>query len=180
METSASSGRTMRLFHSKSMVTIEHVLNVANSYLAYRLGVTSAEAELTSGRTEYTRRMNRPIRPNRRDGLYARVVLFRQIWTDPHSLKRWKKFYINTNSLYFSPCYREQSRQHTSLCVWQKRRFIVALLAFFGFFNVYALRVNLSVAVVAMTEPVETKLENGTIVMVSTLQANKDAGNWDI
>lgn len=44
---------------------------------------------------------------------------------------------------------------------------MVALLAFFGFFNVYALRVNLSVAVVAMTEPVETKLENGTIVFVS-------------
>lgn len=42
----------------------------------------------------------------------------------------------------------------------------MALLAFFGFFNVYALRVNLSVAVVAMTEPVETELANGTIAMV--------------
>lgn len=49
---------------------------------------------------------------------------------------------------------------------WQRRRLVVALLAFFGFFNVYALRVNLSVAVVAMTEPVETMLENGTIAMV--------------
>lgn len=49
---------------------------------------------------------------------------------------------------------------------WRRRRLIVALLAFFGFFNVYALRVNLSVAVVAMTEPVETKLENGTIVFM--------------
>jgi hypothetical protein len=38
METSASSGRTKRLFHRKSIATIyatEHVLNVANSYLAY-------------------------------------------------------------------------------------------------------------------------------------------------
>lgn len=49
---------------------------------------------------------------------------------------------------------------------WRRRRLVVALLAFFGFFNVYALRVNLSVAVVAMTEPVETKLENGTIAMI--------------
>jgi hypothetical protein len=45
METSASSGRTKRLFHRKSIATIdsiEHVLNVANSYLAYgALGVRS-------------------------------------------------------------------------------------------------------------------------------------------
>ncbi|GBP09402.1 hypothetical protein EVAR_5824_1 [Eumeta japonica] len=49
---------------------------------------------------------------------------------------------------------------------WRRRRLLVALLAFFGFFNVYALRVNLSVAVVAMTEPVETKLPNGTVVLI--------------
>jgi hypothetical protein len=39
MVTSASSGRTNRLFHRKSIATIdaiEHVLNVANPYLAYR------------------------------------------------------------------------------------------------------------------------------------------------
>jgi hypothetical protein len=38
METSASSGRTKWLFHRKSIATIdaiEHVLNVANPYLAY-------------------------------------------------------------------------------------------------------------------------------------------------
>jgi hypothetical protein len=38
LETSASSGRTKRLFHRKSMAkidAIEHVLNDANSYLAY-------------------------------------------------------------------------------------------------------------------------------------------------
>uniref|UniRef100_A0A2A4IVF3 Major facilitator superfamily (MFS) profile domain-containing protein n=1 Tax=Heliothis virescens TaxID=7102 RepID=A0A2A4IVF3_HELVI len=61
----------------------------------------------------------------------------------------------------------EQSKDHQmSWCFWRRRRLVVALLAFFGFFNVYALRVNLSVAVVAMTEPVETKLENGTIVYI--------------
>ncbi|XP_047020099.1 vesicular glutamate transporter 1 isoform X2 [Helicoverpa zea] len=61
----------------------------------------------------------------------------------------------------------EQSKDHQmSWCFWRRRRLVVAILAFFGFFNVYALRVNLSVAVVAMTEPVETKLENGTIVYI--------------
>ncbi|XP_059615178.1 vesicular glutamate transporter 1-like [Phlebotomus argentipes] len=47
---------------------------------------------------------------------------------------------------------------------WQKRRYIVVMMAFFGFFNVYALRVNLSVAIVAMTEKVKVTLENGTVV----------------
>ncbi|XP_045520977.1 vesicular glutamate transporter 1 isoform X2 [Pieris brassicae] len=58
---------------------------------------------------------------------------------------------------------REYSNE-TSWRFWRKRRLVVALLAFFGFFNVYALRVNLSVAVVAMTEPIEHVLDNGTIV----------------
>ncbi|XP_030370470.1 sialin [Scaptodrosophila lebanonensis] len=35
---------------------------------------------------------------------------------------------------------------------WRKQRYIVVLMAFFGFFNVYSMRVNLSVAIVAMTE----------------------------
>ncbi|XP_004924286.2 sialin isoform X2 [Bombyx mori] len=61
----------------------------------------------------------------------------------------------------------EQTKDHEMTWrFWRRRRLVVALLAFFGFFNVYALRVNLSVAVVAMTEPVETKLENGTIAMI--------------
>lgn len=34
---------------------------------------------------------------------------------------------------------------------WQKRRYIVVVLAFFGYFSSYSLRVNLSVAIVAMT-----------------------------
>lgn len=36
-------------------------------------------------------------------------------------------------------------------------------MAFFGFFNVYALRVNLSVAIVAMTENRTVEHENGTV-----------------
>ncbi len=50
---------------------------------------------------------------------------------------------------------------------WQKRRYIVVLLAFFGFFNVYTLRVNLSVGIVAMTENRTVHYDNGTIGYVS-------------
>lgn len=45
---------------------------------------------------------------------------------------------------------------------WKKRRYVVALMAFFGFFNVYSLRVNLSIAVVAMTQDRSETLPNGT------------------
>jgi hypothetical protein len=43
----------------------------------------------------------------------------------------------------------------------------VAALGFFGFFNVYALRVNLSVAIVAMTARKNVTLTNGTTIPVS-------------
>lgn len=46
---------------------------------------------------------------------------------------------------------------------WRKRRYIVTMMAFFGFFNVYALRVNLSVGIVAMTELRPVEYANGTI-----------------
>ncbi|BES93076.1 MFS transporter, ACS family, solute carrier family 17 (sodium-dependent inorganic phosphate cotransporter), other [Nesidiocoris tenuis] len=45
---------------------------------------------------------------------------------------------------------------------WERQRHIVAFLAFLGFFNVYALRVNLSVGIVAMTSSVVS--ENGTVL----------------
>jgi len=44
---------------------------------------------------------------------------------------------------------------------------VVAIMAFFGFCNVYALRVNLSVAIVAMTSNY-SHTENGTEKFVST------------
>lgn len=70
-------------------------------------------------------------------------------------------------AIYYNSAQREQSKEHElTWRFWRRRRLVVALLAFFGFFNCYALRVNLSVAVVAMTEPVETKLDNGTTVFV--------------
>lgn len=52
---------------------------------------------------------------------------------------------------------------------WKQRRYVVGALAFFGFFNAYALRVNLSIAIVAMTtENTTIFLSNGTMVYVST------------
>ncbi|KAF5296599.1 hypothetical protein FQR65_LT19804 [Abscondita terminalis] len=46
--------------------------------------------------------------------------------------------------------------------IWKRRRYVVAILAFFGIFNAYALRVNLSIAIVAMTANKTITLENGT------------------
>ncbi|XP_055627576.1 sialin [Toxorhynchites rutilus septentrionalis] len=46
---------------------------------------------------------------------------------------------------------------------WKRRRYCVVFMSFLGFFNVYALRVNLSVAIVAMTENRTVDYGNGTI-----------------
>lgn len=46
---------------------------------------------------------------------------------------------------------------------WRKKRYLIVLLAFFGFFNVYALRVNLSVAIVAMTENRTIEHSDGSV-----------------
>lgn len=52
---------------------------------------------------------------------------------------------------YIDPSKIEESEPLTWM-FWKKKRYIIVILAFFGFFNVYSLRVNLSVAIVAMTE----------------------------
>ena len=49
---------------------------------------------------------------------------------------------------------------------WKKRRYFVVFMAFLGLFNVFALRVNLSVAIVAMTETKTIQNYNGTISYV--------------
>lgn len=46
------------------------------------------------------------------------------------------------------------------------RRYVVAFMAFLGFCNVYAMRVNLSVAIVAMTTNKTLTNENGTFIQV--------------
>ncbi|XP_063913674.1 sialin-like [Zophobas morio] len=55
---------------------------------------------------------------------------------------------------------------------WKKKRYVVAILAFFGFFNCYTLRVNLSVAIVAMTT-------NRTTVMGNTITNESPEFNWN-
>jgi hypothetical protein len=47
------------------------------------------------------------------------------------------------------------------------RRYLIAILAFFGFFNIYSLRVNLSIAIVDMVAEHKVVLENGTEYFVS-------------
>ncbi|CRL06625.1 CLUMA_CG019443, isoform A [Clunio marinus] len=54
---------------------------------------------------------------------------------------------------------------------WRTRRYLVVLMAFFGFFNVYALRVNLSVAIVAMTEVRNVIVTNATGTYTTTEQS---------
>jgi len=50
-----------------------------------------------------------------------------------------------------------------TLPIWKKRRYLVVLLAFFGFINIYTLRINLSVAIVAMTENRTIEHANGSV-----------------
>lgn len=47
------------------------------------------------------------------------------------------------------------------------RRNVVGIMAFLGFINVYSLRVNLSVAIVAMTQNRTIQLPDGNVTMVS-------------
>lgn len=57
----------------------------------------------------------------------------------------------------------------TELSLWQTlklRRNIVALMAFLGFLVGYTIRVNLSVAIVSMTQNYSFTAENGTVYNV--------------
>lgn len=51
---------------------------------------------------------------------------------------------------------------------WISKRYLIAVLAFFGFANVYALRVNLSVAIVVMTSNYTVNSPHGPVVVVSS------------
>ncbi|GAB0100067.1 hypothetical protein DMENIID0001_160500 [Sergentomyia squamirostris] len=53
--------------------------------------------------------------------------------------------------------------QSTDTINWQRRYLLVGLISF-GFFNAYAMRVNLSVAIVSMTEVRSVTLDNGTVI----------------
>ena len=47
------------------------------------------------------------------------------------------------------------------------RRYVVAVMGFFGFFHLYVLRVNLSIAIIAMTANRSSTDSNGTVTYVS-------------
>ncbi|RZF32270.1 hypothetical protein LSTR_LSTR009459 [Laodelphax striatellus] len=66
----------------------------------------------------------------------------------------------------------KQAKLGWRLKFWEQRRHLVAVLAFFGFFNVYSLRVNLSVAIVAMNSVYKVTLPNGTTI-------EQQDFNWD-
>lgn len=46
---------------------------------------------------------------------------------------------------------------------WKRRRYFVVMMAFFGLFNVYALRINMSVAIVDMTDFKNVTHEDGSV-----------------
>ncbi|XP_056636501.1 uncharacterized protein LOC130445018 [Diorhabda sublineata] len=67
----------------------------------------------------------------------------------------------------------KQPETHSSSWMfWKTKRYLVACLSFFGFFNVYALRVNLSVAIVDMTQAKNVTLEDGRNIL-------KQEFDWD-
>lgn len=47
--------------------------------------------------------------------------------------------------------------------LWKKRRYLVVLMAFLGFVNIFTLRINLSVGIVAMTENRTVEHEDGSV-----------------
>lgn len=51
--------------------------------------------------------------------------------------------------------------------VWIPKRYLIAILGFLGFANIYALRVNMSVAIVSMTSNKTFRTANGSVIIVS-------------
>ena len=68
-----------------------------------------------------------------------------------------------TTSLPFEQSIEERDlRTQVGQCGCMSKRYVLAILSFFGFFNVYCLRVDLSVALVAMTNNHTRVMFNGT------------------
>lgn len=79
--------------------------------------------------------------------------------------------YLNFNILllFYKSVINYESEEPTSWKFWRKRRYVVGSLAFLGFFTSYILRVNLSVAIVAMTANNSIVHDNGSISYVSMI-----------
>lgn len=59
-----------------------------------------------------------------------------------------------------------------STSIFKRRRYFVVVLAFFGFFNMFSQRLNLSVGIVAMTENKTIAHDDGTVTY-------QQAFDWD-
>lgn len=71
----------------------------------------------------------------------------------------YEREFNNEDDLLLDPCATQQiTVQDTTECV--KTRYIMALMGFLGFANVYAMRVNLSVAIVAMVNNTAIPVSN--------------------
>ncbi|KAF6211448.1 hypothetical protein GE061_011960 [Apolygus lucorum] len=66
----------------------------------------------------------------------------------------------------FEASFNEIGSSQIERTSWLPRRYLVALLSFFGFANIYAMRVNLSVAVVVMKENRTIIAPNGTKITI--------------
>ncbi|KAH1002269.1 hypothetical protein HUJ04_008368 [Dendroctonus ponderosae] len=50
--------------------------------------------------------------------------------------------------------------------IWTQRRYVLTMLVFCGYFNIYLLRTNMSIGIVIMTQNRYTTLDNGTVVNI--------------
>lgn len=89
-------------------------------------------------------------------GNYQWHKVFREIVTKICVLSFLKKIFNIFRSV-------SEEAQPLTWMFWQKRRYIVVLLAFLGYVANYSLRVNLSVAIVEMTKNRTVQYEDGTV-----------------
>ncbi|XP_046377073.2 sialin-like isoform X1 [Haliotis rufescens] len=79
----------------------------------------------------------------------------------------------------------ESKQREDASCQWIQARHFLALMAFMGFFNVYCLRVNLSMAVVAMANTSSSTHNNDStsqcrpLYNTSSPSQNSGEFNWD-
>lgn len=89
---------------------------------------------------------------------WAVVVVFITLWCPMWSTFLWllSQLAIVMEDVYLLSSSKEHSRSllrkiwHTDWCPWLPARYVIALMTFLGIVNVYALRVNLSMALVVM------------------------------
>nr|XP_039255122.1 sialin-like [Styela clava] len=90
---------------------------------------------------------------------------------------RWKSEESINNSK--EPLYGNEIERPSNVPTWTSARYVLAYMAFFGFFNVYALRVNLSVAIVSMANTSDTHNASNECPVSHTNSTPKEGEfNW--